>query len=141
MKIYVASSWRNIHQPMIVELLRRWGHDVYDFKNPTPGNTGFAWSAIDENWQHWSVREFKIALEHPIAKRGFNSDFDAMEAAECCVLVLPCGRSAHSEAGYMAGKGKTVIVYITEQQEPELMYKIYDSICDGVDRLEDIFRQ
>jgi nucleoside 2-deoxyribosyltransferase len=47
-----------------------------------------------------------------------------MDWADCCVLVLPCGRSAHIEAGYMAGRGKPVWVLAVEPCEPELMYKL-----------------
>lgn len=43
MRIYLASSWRNAAQPGLVALLRSWGHEVYDFRNPAPGETGFAW--------------------------------------------------------------------------------------------------
>lgn len=41
MKIYVASSWRNLLQPAVVHVLRRCGHDVYDFKHP-PTSTGLS---------------------------------------------------------------------------------------------------
>lgn len=54
----------------------------------------------------WSTDQYRAALEHPIAQAGFKSDFDAMQWADVCVLVLPCGRSAHSEAGWMKGAGK-----------------------------------
>lgn len=47
--------------------------------------------------------EYLDALEHPLAEAGFRSDFDAMRQADVCVLVLPCGASAHSEAGWMKG--------------------------------------
>lgn len=33
-RIYVASSWRNNVQPLVVQTLRVAGLDVYDFKNP-----------------------------------------------------------------------------------------------------------
>ena len=33
-KIYVASSWRNVFQQDVVNILRDLGHEVYDFKNP-----------------------------------------------------------------------------------------------------------
>ncbi|WP_302298248.1 hypothetical protein [Butyricimonas virosa] len=132
-KIYVASSWRNQYQPQIVDFLREHGHEVYDFRHPA-GNTGFQWSQIDENWEHWSREQYKIALEHPIAQAGFQSDFDAMQWADVCVLVLPCGRSAHSEAGWMKGAGKKVVVYQVWEEEPELMYKLFDGIClNGMD--------
>lgn len=131
MKIYVASSWRNSHQQRVVELLRELGHEVYDFKNPEPGNKGFAWSAIDEDWEQWTTEEYLEALNHPIAKKGFNLDFDAMKWADTCVMVLPCGRSANTEAGWMKGAGKKVFVYSPVKQEPELMYKIYDGLFVG----------
>lgn len=43
-RIYVASSWRNSRQPEVVRALREVGHHVYDFRNPSKGDTGFAWS-------------------------------------------------------------------------------------------------
>lgn len=127
-KIYVASSWRNQYQPETVRFLRDLGHKVYDFRNPE-GGTGFQWSEIDQNWQEWSTDQYVKALTHPIAEAGFNSDFNAMQWADVCVLVLPCGRSAHSEAGWMKGAGKKVIVYQIWEQEPELMYKLFDGFC------------
>jgi len=51
------------------------------------------------------------------------------------VLVLPCGRSAHTEAGWMAGAGKRVIAYIPEMVEPELMYKLFDAVVGDLDEL------
>lgn len=41
-KIYVASSWRNEYQPMIIPVLLSMGHEVYDFRNPPNGSKGFA---------------------------------------------------------------------------------------------------
>lgn len=127
MKIYVASSWRNNSQPDVVEILRELNHEVYDFKNPD-GGTGFSWSEIDENWKDWSAKEYVDALDHPRAEKGFKSDFDAMKWADCCVMVLPCGRSANTEAGWMKGAGKEVYVLQVSKEEPELMYKLYDGI-------------
>ena len=128
MKIYVASSWRNPYQPEVVKTLIQLGHEVYDFRNPKKWDTGFAWSDIDEWWEDWTTREYIEALKHPIAEAGFKNDFDAMKWADCCVMVLPCGRSANTEAGWMKGAGKKVFVFQPINQEPELMYKIYDGI-------------
>jgi len=44
-----------------------------------------------------------------------------MRWADVCVLVLPCGRSAHTEASWMAGAGKKVIAYIPDKEDPELI--------------------
>ena len=125
MKIYVASSWRNEQQQDVVQCLRNAKHEVYDFKN----DTGFHWSDIDPDWMKWSAATFRCGLKHPLAERGFKSDFDAMKWCEALVLVLPCGRSAHSEAGWCAGAGKKTIVLLNGSDEPELMYKMFDHIC------------
>jgi len=129
MKIYVASSWRNQIQQDIVRLLRNAGHDVYDFKHPSPGNNGFHWSAIDPAWKCWSSTAFRAALQHPIAEDGFSSDMHALRACDACVLVLPCGRSAHLELGQAVGAGKFTVVLLADENEPELMYKMCDAIC------------
>jgi hypothetical protein len=120
MKIYVASSWRNVLQPQVVVTLRQAGHEVYDFRNP-PGSTGFSWSEIDPNWLEWTAEQYRSALAHPCAVRGFGSDFGAMQWADVCLLVLPCGRSAHLELGWSAGAGKKTIVLTRDGEEPELM--------------------
>ncbi len=139
MKIYVASSWRNGFQPSVVHVLRSMGHEVYDFRNPEPGNTGFKWSDIDEHWQKWLPVEYVEALNHPIAEKGFALDFNAMKWAECCVMVMPCGRSANTEAGWMKGAGKEVYVFQPLISEPELMYKLYDGILTSVAELHTTF--
>ena len=129
MKIYVASSWRNDLQPFVVNALRTAGHEVYDFKNPKPGEHGFSWSEIDSNWRNWTDAKFSNALNHPISERGFRLDFDGMKWADACVMVMPCGRSAHIEAGWCAGAGKRLVIMLSGPCEPELMYKLTPFIC------------
>ena len=58
-----------------------------------------------------------------------------MKDCDVCVLVLPCGRSAHTEAGWMAGAGKKVIAYIPDKEDPELMYKMFDCITDSFEEV------
>lgn len=134
-KIYVASSWRNDFQPGVVEALRAGGHEVYDFRNPPHGRGGFAWSEIDQNWESWTADQYRKALDSQIARAGFASDLTGMMWADTCVLLLPCGRSAHLEAGWMAGRGKRVLVLTRDGQEPELMALLCDRICVSVDEV------
>ncbi len=135
MKIYLASSWRNDHQPSVLAALRAAGHEVYDFRNPAPGNDGFRWSEIDPNWQQWTPAQYQAALNHPIAERGFGFDMKALIECDACVLVLPCGRSAHLELGWAAGAGKITIVLQLEPQEQELMVKMCTGLASSVDGL------
>ena len=132
-KIYVASSWRNPYQPEVVKKLREQGHQVFDFRKPLDGKGGFFWKDVDPNWEQWTTQDYINNLEHEWAEYGFMRDYKAMKEADVCVLVLPCGRSAHTEAGWMAGAGKKVIAYIPEKQEPELMYKMFTAIVDSIE--------
>lgn len=136
-KIYVASSWRNQQQPEVVAVLRDCGHQVYDFKNPRPGDNGFGWREIDPEWERWTPERYREALDHPVAKAGFASDFNAMKWADTFVLVLPCGRSAHLELGWAAGQGKQTLVLL-DQMEPELMVKMCDHLCLSLQEVLDV---
>lgn len=123
LRIYVASSWRNALQPGIVVMLRSVGHDVYDFREPAPGESGFSWSEIDPDWKNWSPEKYRAALEYPIAARGYGHDIAALRACDACVLVLPSGRSASWEFGFAMGQGKRAAVVMFEACGPELMYR------------------
>ena len=139
-KIYLASSWRNRYQPRLVQLLRSAssGHEVYDFRNPAPGNTGFSWSEIDPEWSTsggWDAPKYRAGLRDPIAEKGFQMDMRALENADIVVLLLPSGRSAHVEAAYHKGKGGVVIEHTPEPCEPELMYKMFNAITETDEEL------
>ncbi len=137
-KIYVASSWRNAIQQDIVKLLRDAGHEVYDFKNPSPDSHGFSWSEVNREWLKWSPEEFAKDLYsgHPAVERGYSFDKNALDWADTCVLVLPCGRSAHLEAGYAAGQGKLTLFYLhPDKFEPELMYRLGHGCVTDTDQL------
>ena len=129
MKIYVASSWRNERQLEIVAALRAVGYDVYDFRHPYLGDSGFDWRDIDLEWRNWSLEDYRLALNHPRAQAGFGNDFGAMQWADILVLVLPCGRSAHLEAGWAIGQGKPTCILLHDESEPELMYKLADCLA------------
>ncbi len=142
LKIYVASSWRNPRQPGVVAALHRAGHDVYDFRAPSPGQPGFSWSEIDPDWQTWTPEKFRRALRHPAAKRGFSFDVRALAAADATVLVLPCGRSAHLELGYAVGRGqRTFVLCDSTLDQPELLYLMATRIClDIAEVIEELQR-
>jgi nucleoside 2-deoxyribosyltransferase len=135
-RIYLASSWRNIMQPEAVTMLRDAGHEVYDFRHPKPNETGFSFGDIAERWIGWKPAEFILGLEHPIAQAGFESDKAALDWCDTCVLLLPCGRSAHLEAGYAIGQEKdTYIVLYEYNYEPELMYLFANKVLPDLKSL------
>lgn len=137
-KIYLASSWRNAQQPAVLQALRSSGHEVYDFRNPAPGDDGFHWSEIDPDWKNWTPERYAelLASDNPIIERGFGFDKAALDWCDTCVCLLPCGRSAHLEAGYAIGQGKpTFFLLSPERFEPELMYLLGQGLATDIDGL------
>lgn len=147
-RIYISSSWRNVYQPILVEELRRRGHQVYDFQHPSGRNDRNVWETVCERLGlgkeyilgSLTPRDFKRILLDPEAAERFKEHFAAMQDADTCIILLPCGRSSHVEAGFMNGMGKRVFVMDTSQEvTPELMYLMFDDyfhdlgeLCEAV---------
>jgi hypothetical protein len=129
-KIYIASSWRNPYYLDLLAKLQEEGHECYDFRDP---QGAFRWSAIDSEYQqNWGPENFRKVLQHKECFRGYHRDKSALDWCDTCILLLPCGRSAHLEAGYTIGRGKRTIIYLKRDLdghfEPELMYKLTDEL-------------
>jgi hypothetical protein len=133
--IYVASSWRNAHYPRVVKMLRAVGagnpdldepdFGVHDFRDPA-GH--FQWEQIDPAWETWDTPAYIRSLAHPAADVGYGRDKGGLDRATACLLVGPCGRSAHLELGYAIGRGIPTAICLPQRQEPELMYRMAGSI-------------
>lgn len=145
MRVYVASSWRCKYQPEAVRRLRALGHEVYDFRGPGTGwgemdgaDGGLRWLEVDPEWQSWAadIKRYLRGLTHPRAIEGFNRDMDALRRCDACILVNPCGQSAHAELGWAAGAGKLTAAWCPEIREPDLMLKMAGHITDSWDSIE-----
>lgn len=128
MKIYVASSWRNEYYLAALHHLRGAGHTVWDWKSPPTGGSGFRWQDTGEtsveSYSHGdkvNPTDWFQMLRSPVAMTGFASDLAGMNWCDAGVLLLPAGRSAHLEAGWIAGRGKKVHLLCPEDSEPDLM--------------------
>ena len=102
------------------------------------GSTGQR-SEVDPNWKAWTPEQFRDSLEHPIAADGFHADMNALRSADACVLVMPCGRSAHLELGFCVGAGKPTAILLADG-EPELMYGMVDFLTPSLGEVVDWIR-
>ena len=138
-RIYTASSWRNKYYEGVVKRLKEEGFEVYDFRNAisTEGQKlAFDWKQIDPDWEKWNIERYLNVLEcNELSQNAFESDFRGMEEADICLLILPCGKSSHLEAGYMKGMGKTLYIYMPELERAELTYKLANFIYKDLDQL------
>lgn len=135
--IYVASSWSNPLHIAVCAALKSAKLEHYDFKavDPTTGTAGFHWSEIglvDNREVGLDPQEFLSKREHPRAYQGFVRDMAALHACHTCVLVLPCGRSAHLELGWAVGQGKRTAILLDDPCTPDLMYHMVDLVTDNL---------
>lgn len=122
--LYIASSWRNSYQPFAVAACMVAGIKCYDFKD----SDGFHWKEVGLVHESHTFEQYQEALEQPRAQQGFSRDFEALQKADACLLILPSNRSAHLEAGWAIGQGKPTCIWIPEYDEPELMYLMADCV-------------
>jgi len=118
-KIYLASSWKNAYWVRdVANVLRGAGNEVFDFTDPNhrpDGKKGFAFSMDelivalgDRKREDYNWIEM---MELEPSRRAYRSDKAGLDWCDTLILILPCGRSAHMEAGYVAGKEKDVIIF------------------------------
>lgn len=130
--IYVGGSLRNPRVLEVAGALRAAGHEVYD-EWMSPG------SKADEEWQEYEKqrgRGYREALGGWHAEMVFENDLWHLRRADTFVLVLPAGRSAHLELGWMSGKSKrTAVLLLEEPDRYDIMYRFADYVAESVEEL------
>ncbi len=134
MKIYLASSWKNAETVRaLAGSLEFEGFEVDAFCRATDQRYSFHWSEFvdtEEELQQYDALSF---LGDPRVQRAFNEDKRWLDWADTVVMVMPCGRSSHLEAGYGKGQGKRLYIYGDFQTgEFDVMY----GFADGLFRTE-----
>jgi len=133
MKIYLASSWKNEHGvKAMAQLLRVNGHDVDAFCEEKAGRFMFHWSELGDA----SKIDAISMLESEQGKKAFAEDKKWLDWADCIILMLPSGRSAHLEAGYAVGQGKRLFIFGEfPKGEFDVMYGFADGLFDDPTKL------
>ena len=123
--IYIGGSMRN---PVVQEVgrsIRAAGMEVFD-----------DWHAggpeADDHWQAYEQgrgRSYKEALRGYAAGNVFSFDKRHLDRCTDFVLVLPAGKSAHMELGFMCGRGKnTYVLFDKEPERWDVMYQFADDV-------------
>lgn len=135
-KVYVIGSLRNERIPVIANDIRKAGFEVFD-------DWYAAGPEADDHWKAYEQqrgRTYKDALNGYSCGNAFNFDRRHIDASDIGVMVLPAGKSGHTELGYMAGKGKKTFVLIDGDTERwDLMYKFFTGVAYSVEELIEAF--
>lgn len=132
MIVYVIGSLRNPRITEVANTLRQAEHDVFE-----------DWHAggpqADDEWQRYERergRTYREALYGYHAQHVFAFDKYHLDRANAGVLVMPAGRSAHLELGYLVGQGKPGFVLFDEEPARfDIMYQFATSVCFAVEEL------
>lgn len=124
--VYLIGSLRNPKVPQLAQRLREAGHEVFD-------DWYAAGPEADDYWQRYEMgrgHSFAEALQGYAANHVFGYDKSHLDRCGVAVLLLPAGKSAHLEFGYMIGQGKPG--YMLLDKEPErwdVMVKFATKVC------------
>lgn len=130
-QIYIASSWRNEKAVLLLaEMLRKDGNCIYCFAEQGEGQHIFNWPDVVT-----PEDDGITALEGDHSKKGYKIDKWFLDWANCCVLLNPCGRDAHLEAGYIKGKGG--LLYILGSFPKGEFSNMYH-LADGLYRVKEL---
>ena len=132
MIVYVIGSMRNPNIPQIGNRLREAGYDVFeDWFSPGP--------QADQEWQQYEKvrgRSYREALRGHHARQVFEFDLHHLNRAHVGILVMPAGKSAHIELGYLIGQGKPAFVLFDgEPERYDIMYQFATDIFFTADEL------
>jgi hypothetical protein len=127
--IYIIGSLSNPVVETVADRLREEGFDVFD-----------QWRAAQgDYWADYAKRRgmtFREAIAMDFTETAFQFDMRYLRKASSCVLVMPAGRSAGIELGWMLGQGKKgYILYDGEPERPDLMAKMATGIYFSVEEL------
>lgn len=139
MTIYLGGSLKNGEGVQrVAAQLREAGHEVFD-EWVTPGP-----DADDFLWSYGKARGLnaKQTLETYAAKHVFEFDKHHLDRADAMVLVMPAGKSAFLELGYMLGRGKPGYILMTEDPERiDVMFQFATGIALSTGELIDMLRR
>lgn len=129
--IYVIGSLKNQRVPLVAQELRTAGHEVFcDWYG--------AGELADEHWQAYEQargRSYGAALGGILADHNFGLDKYYLDHCDVGLLVMPAGRDAHLELGYMVGRGKRGLILLDgEPDHWSLMAKLA-LVCYSVEEV------
>lgn len=131
MRVYVIGSLRGLNVPAVSAELRAAGFYVFD-------DWYAAGPEADDYWQKYEKargRTYAEALQGSAATHVFEYDKANLDSCDAAVLVMPAGKSGHLEAGYMAGKGKRVIIQMEGEPERfDVMYRFASAVTYNVEQ-------
>lgn len=133
LRIYLVGALKNKNIPLLGVYLREQGFVVLE-------DWYSAGEFADTHWKDHELlrgRGYKDALAGEHAECVFQFDKRLLDSSDVAVLVLPAGKSAYAELGYMRGLGRHTVALL-DDPNPErwdVMIKFAQHIVSDVTEL------
>ena len=132
MKVYLIGSLRNPEIARVASVLRANALEVFDdWRAPGP--------ETDDHWQAYCKTRglcFRKALEGHHARHVFAIDKQHLDDSQAALMVLPAGKSAHLELGYMVGRGRPAFILLDKEPERfDIMYNFATGVSSSLDEI------
>jgi hypothetical protein len=127
---YLIGSLRNAALPLVAAELRKVVEVFDDWYAAGP--------TADDAWREYEQRRghsYPEALQGLAAHHVFRFDHHHLQRCESAVLVLPAGKSAHLELGWMLGQGKPGWILVDTPDRWDVMYKFATGVVGSIDDL------
>jgi len=123
--IYLIGSLRNPNIPETAREIRAAGFDVFDdWFAPGPETDDF-W----RNYEKSKGSSYQEALYGYAARHVFEFDKSHLDRCDAAIMVMPAGKSAHLELGYVLGNKKPGFILFDEEPERwDVMYQFATGI-------------
>jgi hypothetical protein len=130
--IYLIGALKNPEVPKAGEYLRSLGFEVFDdWYSAGP-------EADDCLRDHYRSRGFNYReiMESHSAKHIFEFDYKHLNRADIGVMLMPAGKSAHLELGYLIGRGRPgYILFDKEPERVDIMHQFATGIFFNVEEM------
>ena len=130
--IYLIGSLRNPEVPTHATYLRALGFEVFD-------DWYAAGPIADDSWQAYEKSRgttYEDALNGFAAKHVFDFDFLHLKRVDAGVLVMPAGKTAHLELGFLVGLLKpTYVLFDKEPDRWDVMYAFTKGVFFDIKKL------
>ena len=136
-QIYVIGSLRNESIPDIAKELRELNFIVFDDWHSVSPNGDDLW----KDYETKRGRTYEESLKGWHAHNVFNFDKKHIDNSDIGVLIMPAGKSAFLELGYMIGQGKPGFILMDEQDRYDVMVLFTEvtggTVCFSIDAMKE----
>jgi nucleoside 2-deoxyribosyltransferase len=123
-RIYLIGSLRHNGVRELANRIRKHGFTVFDDWHSAGTHADEIWQAYEKQRGH----DYLIGIRNEHARNVYNFDLGNINKSDTGLLLMPAGKSAHLELGYMLGQGKRG--YVLFEGEPERWDVMYQFATD-----------